>query len=90
VSGAFSHGTFPEYSLGRSAELFAQAFAPLVARFGLGVCGTWNMKDRDEHDEDDEGPHDVLSQIPDRFIVAEEELDGAVHAEYCSKRGRWC
>ena len=40
------------------------------------------MKHGEEHDEDDEGLHDALSQIPDRFIVAEEELDGAVHAEF--------
>ncbi len=42
----------------------------------------WNLKHGEEHDEDDEGLHDALSQIPDRFIVAEEELDGAVHAEF--------
>ena len=40
------------------------------------------MKRGEEHDEDDEGLHDALSQIPDRFIVAEEDLDGAVHAEF--------
>ncbi len=40
------------------------------------------MKHGEEHDEDDEGLHDALSQIPDRFIVAEEELDGEVHAEF--------
>ena len=40
------------------------------------------MKHGEEHDEDDEGLHDALSQIPDRFILAEEELDGAVHAEF--------
>lgn len=42
------------------------------------------MKHGEEHEEDDEGLHDVLSQIPDRFIVAEEELDGTVHAEFSS------
>ena len=42
----------------------------------------WNMKHGEEHDEDDESLHDPLSQIPDRFIVAEEEIDGAVHAEF--------
>ena len=42
----------------------------------------WNMKHGEEHDEDDGGLHDALSQIPDRFIVAEEELDGAVYAEF--------
>ena len=41
-----------------------------------------NMKPGEEHDADDEGLHDALSQIPDRFIVAEEELDAAVHAEF--------
>jgi len=40
------------------------------------------MKHGEEQNKDDEILHDVLSQIPDRFIVAEEELDGAVHAEY--------
>jgi len=35
-----------------------------------------------EHDEDDESFDDVLSQIPGRFIVAEEELDRTVYAEY--------
>ena len=40
------------------------------------------MKHGEEYDEDDKGLHDALSQIPDRFIVAEEELDGAVHAEF--------
>jgi hypothetical protein len=43
---------------------------------------TGNMKPGEEHDEDQEGLQDVLSQIPDRFVVAEEELDGAVHAEF--------
>ena len=41
-----------------------------------------NMKHGEAHDEDDEGLHDGLSQIPDRFIVAEEKLDEAVRAEY--------
>ena len=40
------------------------------------------MKHGEEQNTDDESLRDVLSQIPDRFIVAEEELDGAVHAEY--------
>jgi hypothetical protein len=40
------------------------------------------MKHGQERDEDDEGLDDVLAQIPDRFIVAKEELDRAVHAEY--------
>jgi hypothetical protein len=31
-----------------------------------------------KHGEDNEGLHDVLYQIPHRFIVAEGELDGAV------------
>jgi hypothetical protein len=42
----------------------------------------WNMIHGEEHDEDDGGLHDAPSQIPDRFIIAEEELDGAVHAEF--------
>jgi hypothetical protein len=42
------------------------------------------MKHGEAHDEDDEGLHDGLSQIPDRFIVAEEMLDEAVRAEYVS------
>ena len=40
------------------------------------------MKHGEEHDEDDEGLHDDLAQIPDRFIVAKEELDREVYAEY--------
>jgi hypothetical protein len=40
------------------------------------------MKHGEEHDEDDEGLPDDLAQIPERFIVAEEELDRAVHAEF--------
>jgi hypothetical protein len=40
------------------------------------------MTHGEEPDLDDEGLHDALSQIPDRFIVAEEALDGAVHAEF--------
>jgi hypothetical protein len=40
------------------------------------------MKDGEEQNTDDESLYDVLSQIPDRFIVAEEELDRAVHEEY--------
>jgi hypothetical protein len=40
------------------------------------------MKHGEEHDEDDEGLHDALSQIPDKFIIAEEELNGTVHAEF--------
>ncbi len=40
------------------------------------------MKHDQKRDEDDEGLDDVLAQIPDRFIIAEEELDGAVHAAY--------
>ncbi len=69
-------------SLFHSAELFTQAVAPFVARFGSGVGGTWDMKHDQKRDEDDEGLDDVLAQILDRFIIAEEELDGAVHAEY--------
>jgi hypothetical protein len=42
----------------------------------------WNMKDGEEQNENDDGLCEALSQIPDRFVVAEEELDGAVHAEY--------
>ncbi len=30
----------------------------------------------------DDGLREALSQIPDRFVVVEEELDGAVHAEF--------
>jgi hypothetical protein len=41
-----------------------------------------NMKHDAKHDEDDEGHHDDLAQFPDRFIVAEEELDGVVHVEF--------
>jgi hypothetical protein len=41
-----------------------------------------NMKHSEENDENDEGLPDVLAQIPDRLIVAKEELDRAVYAEY--------
>ena len=46
------------------------------------------MKRGEKQNEDDENLHDFLSQIPDRFIVAEEELDGAVYEEYekCAER----
>lgn len=40
------------------------------------------MKHGEEHDADDEAVQDALSQIPGRFIVAEEELDGAIYAEF--------
>jgi len=40
------------------------------------------MKHGQERDEDDEGLHDDLAQIPDRFIIAKEELDREVYAEY--------
>ena len=36
-------------------------------------------EEQNDHEED---PFDFLSQIPDRFIVAEEELDRAVYEEY--------
>jgi len=41
-----------------------------------------NMKRSKGQNEDDENLHDFLSQIPDRFFVAEEELDRAVYEEY--------
>jgi len=40
------------------------------------------MKDGEEQNENDDGLCEALSQIPDRFIVAEEELDWAVREEY--------
>jgi len=40
------------------------------------------MKRREEQNDHEEDPSDFLSQIPDRFIVTEEELDWAVHEEY--------
>ncbi len=40
------------------------------------------MKHGEEPNKNDESLHDILFQIPDRFIVAEEELNGAVHEEY--------
>ena len=40
------------------------------------------MRHGEEDGKDDEGLHEALSQIPDRFIVAEEELDGAVREKY--------
>jgi hypothetical protein len=40
------------------------------------------MTHAEEHDLDDEGLHDALSELPDRFVVAEERLDGALHAEF--------
>lgn len=40
------------------------------------------MNDGEAHDADGEGPSDNPAQIPDRFIVAEEELDAAVRTEY--------
>ena len=41
-----------------------------------------NMKHGEERDEDDEGLHDDLAQIPDRFIVAGEEIDREADAAY--------
>ena len=40
------------------------------------------MRRGEERNEDGEDPSDFLSQIPDRFIVAEEEVDRAVYEEY--------
>jgi len=40
------------------------------------------MKDGEAPNGNDDGFCEALSQIPDRFIVAEEELDGAVFEDY--------
>jgi hypothetical protein len=40
------------------------------------------MEDGEQQNKNDDGPCEALSQIPDRFVVAEEELDGAVYEEY--------
>ena len=40
------------------------------------------MKRGEEQNDREEDPSDFLSQIPDRFIVAEEEVDRAVYEEY--------
>jgi len=39
-------------------------------------------KDGEERNENDDGLCEALPQIPDRFIIAEEELDGAVFEDY--------
>ncbi len=40
------------------------------------------MKRSEEQNDREEDASDFLSQIPGRFVVAEEELDGPVDEEY--------
>lgn len=42
------------------------------------------MQDREERSENEDGFCEALSQIPDRFIVTEEEIDWTVHEEYAN------